>query len=152
MNDNELAELVEQTREKHEENKKEQREFLETLSEEEGSPVLEAKVNLVGDYTVTAKAKLNGRLMDKLSAIDERLERVDSGDERLYKASEAADDTAQLLDDLIVESDYNKELFYSAYHQEGLDILGEFIKEVLEGLQTARERKQGTADGFRKDE
>ena len=151
MNDNELADLVEETREKHEETKQEQEEFLNALEENEGKPTLETKVNLTGDYVVTAKADLNGELMDRLSHIDERLDNVTNGDGRLYEVSEAADDAAQLLDDLIVESQYNKELFYNAYERQGLEILVSFFAEIIEGLQSARERQHGVADGFRQD-
>jgi hypothetical protein len=89
--------------------------------------------------------------MDRLAHIDEKLDRVESGDERVYKASEAADDAAQLLADLVDSPQYNKALFYKTYEQQGLEILGEFIERIFEGLQNARERREGIADGFRQE-
>jgi len=154
MSDNpgmDVEELVEETNERYEEQQEAQEAFLETVAEEEGTETLETTVNLVGDYTAPVSAKLDGRLMDKLSHIDERLESIESGESRIYELSEVADDAAQLLADLIDDTEYNKETFYKVYEQEGLDVLGQFIETVFEGLENARERNRGAADGFRKE-
>jgi len=147
MSDQQIAELVEQTNEKYQQAQEEQEAFLETVAEEEGAEVLEAQVNLVGDYVVTATAKLDGKLMDRLAHIDERLGETD--ETRLYEVPEAADDASQLLADLIEEEQYHKEKFYQVYQEQGLEALGTFLERIFEGLENARERKRGVADGFR---
>lgn len=151
MTSDKPPELVQKAREQRQQRQEEQEDFLEAVAKEEGIEPLETTVTLVGDYTVTVTARLDGQLMDRLAHIDEKLDRVEAGDERVYKASEAADDAAQLLADLVDDPEYNKELFYRTYEQQGLDIIGDFIETIFEGLQNARERRQGTADGFRQE-
>lgn len=145
------AELIQETNAKYEERRREQREFLDTVSEEEGAEVLETKCNLMGDYTVNLKAKLNGELMDHMGSVDARLERLENEEGRAYEFSEVADETSQILADAIDDSGWPKSLFYEVYEDEGLEPLGEMLSRVFESLREERERRHGTADGFRKD-
>lgn len=146
----EAADLILEAEQQYQENLAEQEAFLETVAEEEGAEVLETQCNLIGEYTVPLKAKLNGELMDKLSAIDGELERLQSGDAKFYELSEAADRACQLLADLIDDTDYHKDKFYAVYESEGLEPLGTMIGRCFESLMKERERRLGAADGFRK--
>ncbi len=144
-------ELAEEARKEKQQADQEHQEFLDTVAEEEGAEILETSCNLIGEYVVPLKAKMNGELMDRLGRIDARLERLESEDARAYELSDAADDAAQLLADLINDPEYHKELFYDVYEAEGLDALGTFIQTVFESLKEERKRRRGAADGFRQD-
>jgi len=146
------AQLAAETDDKFEDNREKQDEFLDTVAEEEGAEVLETTCNLVGDYTVPIKAKLDGELMDAMGRIDGRLERLGNEDARAYEISETADEVAQLLADVIDDSEWHKSLFYEVYENEGLRPLGSMLERAFESLKDERERRQGVADGFRPDE
>ncbi|QAS68869.1 hypothetical protein HFTV1-gp36 [Haloferax tailed virus 1] len=146
----EAADLILEAEQQYQENLAEQEAFLETVAEEEGAEVLETQCNLIGEYTVPLKAKLNGELMDKLGEIDSRIEHIQSGDGRMYEFGEVADRAAQLLADVIDDESWHKEKFYQAYESEGLAPLGTMISRVIDSLKTEKERRMGAADGFRK--
>jgi hypothetical protein len=97
---------------------------------------------------VTLEARLNGELIDKLGKVQERLENAES-DERLYDVTEAADDASQLLADVVVNPEYDKETFYRVYEGLGLEDLGKMLRRAFEALKTERERLSGDAEGFR---
>lgn len=143
------ADLALDAKETYEDHRAEQEAFLETVAEEEGAEVLETECNLIGDYTVPLKAKLSGEIMDRMGALDDRLERLQAGEARAYEISETADEVSQLLADVIDSSDWHKEKFYAAYESEGLDPLGVMLERAFESLKAERERRRGTADGFR---
>lgn len=147
----EAADLILEAEQQYQENLAEQEEFLETVAEEEGAEVLETQCNLIGDYTVPLKAKLNGEIMDRMGALDDRLERLNAGEARAYEISETADEVSQLLADVINDESWHKEKFYAAYQAEGLDPLGVMLERAFKSLKQERERRQGTADGFRKE-
>jgi len=145
----EAGALILEAEEQLQQNRAEQEKFLETVAEEEGAEVLETECNLIGDYTVPLKAKLSGEIMDRMGALDDRLERLQAGEARAYEISETADEVSQLLADVIDSADWHKEKFYAAYESEGLDPLGVMLERAFESLKTERERRQGAADGFR---
>jgi len=145
-----VEELVEETNDRYQEQQEAQEEFLQAVSKEEGAEVLETTVTLVGDYTVDVSAKLSGRLNDRIGHIQERAEAAQENG-RVYEISEVADDAAQLLSDLIDNSEYTKAMFYSIYEREGLDVLGQFAETIFNGLEAEKDRRRGTADGFRKE-
>lgn len=146
------AELAAETDEKFEDNREKQDEFLDTVAEEEGAEVLETKCNLVGDYTVPIKAKLDGELMDAMGRIDGRLERLGNEDARAYEISETAKEVSNLLADVIDDDEWHASMFYEAYENEGLQPLGGMLERAFEALKDERERRQGVADGFRQNE
>jgi len=143
------ADLALDAKESHEENLQEQEEFLDTVAEEEGAEVLETKCNIIGDYVVPLKAKLDGELMDAMGRIDARLERLQNEEGRAYEFSETADEASQLLADAIDDAEWHKSKFYKAYENEGLKPLGVMLDRVFTVLKEERERRRGTADGFR---
>ena len=145
------AELIQETHDQYEQNRQEQEAFLETVAEEEGAEVLETKCNIIGEYTVPLQAKLSGEIMDRMGALDDRLERLEAGEARAYEISETADEVSQLLADVIDEPTWDKRKFYEAYESEGLEPLGTMLERVFESLKQERERRRGTADGFRSD-
>lgn len=143
------AELIQETNEKYQERKEEQAEFLDAVAEEEGEPPLETQCNLIADYTVPLRAKLNGEIMDKMGAVDARLERLENEQGRAYEISETADTVAQLLADVIDDPEWHKDKFYAVYESEGLDPLGLMLERAFEQLKEEKERRDGSADGFR---
>jgi len=147
----EAGELILEANEQYQERKAEQEAFLETVAEEEGAETLETPCELMGEYTVTVRATLDGDLMDRMSRLDERMERFESGDARGYEISETADEIAQLLADVIDGGTWDKATFYEAYRREGLDPLGVMLERVFTALQAERERRSGAADGFRQE-
>jgi len=142
------ADLALDAKESHEENLQEQEEFLDTVAEEEGAEVLETKCNIIGDYTVPLRAKLDGELMDAMGRIDARLERLQNEEGRAYEFSETADEVSQLLSDVIDDPEWHKSKFYAAYESEGLEPLGVMLQRAFESLKKERERRRGAADGF----
>lgn len=145
------ADLAKQTDQKFQQSQEEQEEFLDTVAEEEGAEILETTCNLVGEYTVPLRAKLNGDLMDAMGRIDARLERLEGEEGRAYEISETADDVCQLLEDVIDDPEWHKSKFYAAYESEGLKPIGTMLERAFESLKAERERRRGAADGFRKD-
>ena len=143
------ADLALDAKESFEQSREEQEAFLETVAEEEGAEVLETQCNLIGDYTVPLKAKLDGDLMDAMGRIDDRLQRLQGKQGRAYEITETADEVSQLLADVIDDPEWHKSKFYQAYQSEGLDPLGVMLERACESLKQERERRNGTADGFR---
>ena len=143
------ADLALDAKESFEQSREEQEAFLETVAEEEGAEVLETQCNLIGDYTVPLKAKLDGDLMDAMGRIDDRLQRLQGKQGRAYEINETADEVSQLLADVIDDPEWHKSKFYAAYQSEGLDPLGVMLERAFESLKQERERRNGTADGFR---
>lgn len=145
----EAADLILEADEQLRQNRAEQQEFLDTVSEEEGAEVLETQCNLVGEYTVPLQAKLDGELMDAMGRIDDRIERIEQGEARAYEIGETADEVSQLLADVIDDAEWHKDLFYQVYRDEGVRPLGNMLERAFDALKTERERRRGTADGFR---
>ena len=143
------ADLALDAKESFEQSREEQEAFLETVAEEEGAEVLETQCNLIGDYTVPLKAKLDGDLMDAMGRIDDRLQRLQGKQGRAYEITETADEVSQLLADVIDDPEWHKSKFYQAYQSEGLDPLGVMLERAFNSLKQERERRNGTADGFR---
>ena len=144
------GELILEADEQYQQNKAEQEAFLETVAQEEGAEVLETTCNLVGEYVVDIKAKLSGDIMDRMGALDDRVERIDAGEARAYEISETADGVAQLLADVIDDKTYTKEKFYAVYQSEGLQPLAVMLERVFTSLKEEKERREGVANGFRK--
>ena len=143
------ADLALDAKESFEQSREEQEAFLETVAQEEGAEVLETQCNLIGDYTVPLKAKLDGDLMDAMGRIDDRLQRLQGKQGRAYEITETADEVSQLLADVIDDPEWHKSKFYAAYQSEGLDPLGVMLERAFESLKLERKRRNGTADGFR---
>ena len=143
------ADLAQDAKESFEQSREEQEAFLETVAQEEGAEVLETQCNLIGDYTVPLKAKLDGDLMEAMGRIDDRLQRLQGKQGRAYEITETADEVSQLLADVIDDPEWHKSKFYAAYQSEGLDPLGVMLERAFESLKQERERRNGTADGFR---
>ena len=143
------ADLALDAKESFEQSREEQEAFLETVAQEEGAEVLETQCNLIGDYTVPLKAKLDGDLMDAMGRIDDRLQRLQGKQGRAYEITETAEEVSQLLADVIDDPEWHKSKFYAAYQSEGLDPLGVMLERAFNSLKQERERRNGTADGFR---
>jgi hypothetical protein len=97
---------------------------------------------------VPVRAKLSGEVMERMEALDERMQKLDTGDARV---SETADEVSQLLADLIDDPEYNKQLFYDVYRKNNLNELSGLLETVFTALKEERKRRRGAADGFRKD-
>jgi hypothetical protein len=81
--------------------------------------------------------------------IEETLEAVEAEEEGTYRISEVADEASQLLADTVQDSGLDKEAFYIAYSEEGIDELGKMIENVFESIEKEVEKQRGSADGFR---
>jgi len=152
MTDDELPsaeELIEETNERYEAAQERKEEFLETVKDDSDEEVVETSCNLVGDMVVDIRAKRNGELIDRMGHIEETLEAVEAEEEGTYRISEVADEASQLLADTVQDSGLDKEAFYIAYSEEGIDELGKMIENVFESIETEVERIKGASDGFR---
>lgn len=126
-----------------------QAELLDSLSEEHGTERVQTPVTLAGDVTGTVDVELNGELMDRFGVMEERLEELEDGERGLYRIGEAAEDVSQLLADMLVEPEYNKEFFYGVYEDTNLNAVGALLERVSEAIEDERERMAGAAEGFR---
>jgi hypothetical protein len=142
-------ELVETADQKYQESQEQQQAFLDQVADEEGAEVLETKCNIVTGFTVPLKAKLSGEILDRMGALEDRLERMESGEAHAYEIGETADAISQILADVIDDPQWHKQKFYAVYEAEGLEPLGVMTERVFESLRDERERRRGTADGFR---
>ena len=147
--DQKAADLVQEAQRDYEQAREEQQEVLSAVAEEEGAEVLETQCNIAGDHTVPLKAKLNGKVLDQMSRLDARVERFEDGEARMYEVSETADETSQLLGDVIDDPAWDKDTFYGFYEKEGIGGLGTMLSRVFDSLIKERERRQGAAEGFR---
>jgi len=145
----EAGELILEANEELEQRRAEQEAFLETVEEETDAPVVETPCNIIGDYTVDIRAELDGELTDRLGEMEARLERVDAGEGHAYDITEVADETSQMLADLITDPTWDKETFYEAYERTGHEALLEMFTEVFNAIKSERERQEGAAEGFR---
>ena len=143
------ADLILEANESLEQRRAEQEAFLETVEEETDAPVVETTCNILADYTVDVTARLDGELTDRLGEMEARLERVDAGEGHAYDISEVADETSQMLADLIDDETWDKPTFYEAYERTGVEPLLEMFEEVFDSIKTERERMEGVAEGFR---
>jgi len=145
----EAGELILEANEELEQRRAEQEAFLETVEEETDAPVVETPCNIIGDYTVDIRAELDGELTDRLGEMEARLERVDAGEGHAYDITEVADETSQMLADLITDPTWDKETFYEAYERTGHEALLEMFTEVFNAIKSERERQEGATEGFR---
>jgi len=143
------GELILEANEEYQKRKAEQEAFLETVEEETDAPLVETPCNIIGDYTVDIRAKLDGELTDRLGEMEARLERVDAGEGHAYDISDVADETSQMLADLITDPTWDKSTFYEAYERTGIEPLLEMFEEVFTAIKNERERQTGAAEGFR---
>lgn len=144
------AQLAQDAKESYEVQKQEQQEFLDTVAEEEGAEVLETTCNLIGDYTVPLKAKMNGDLMDRMAGVQAQGKQIEANpNEEAHKTPEVVDRMCQILADLIDDAEWNKEKFYAAYRSEGWQPIMKMLNRAFESLEGERERREGAADGFR---
>jgi len=141
--------LQQEAQQDYQEQRQEQEEFLQTVKEEEGADTLETECNIVGDYVVPLKAKLDGALLDEMGEMDARLERLQEGEGRAYEFGEAADRASQMLADVINSPEWRKDTFYKSYEEEGLEPLGAMLERAFESLKAEKERQEGAAEGFR---
>ena len=145
----EAADLILEADEQLQERRAEHEEFLDTVAAEEGAEVLETSVNLIGEYVVDVRVKIDGELTDRMAHMESRIKRATSGEGSMIDVSETADDVAQLLADMVDDPGWSKAKFYAAYEAEGLDPLGVMLQRIMESVEQERERRHGTAEGFR---
>lgn len=134
----------------------EQTDILDAISDEHGGDVIETTVSITPEHTATVRSKFGGRLLDRMGTIEDRMDRWEAYDDSdphadappISDISHTARDMAALLADLIVEDEYDEDLFYGVYEAENLEALGDLFKRVTEALQRERERQAGAVDGF----
>jgi len=146
--DERRKELIKKTRARHEEAQEEIEEFHEAISEESDAEVLETKYNVAGDIVIDVSAKQNGELMDRMGAVEQKLERVEQEEAGVYRVTEAAEEAAQIMADLTDNPEYTKDVWYEVYRTEGLEELGKKLRGAFEAIQNEGERLRGAADGF----
>jgi hypothetical protein len=140
--------LVDEAREGHQDAIDERESFLSALRESEGADSIDTQVALVGDHSVSVSVTLNGAFIRRLSQVEERVDAVEQ-DGRLSDVNDAALDVAEILADVIVDEAYDKGTFIQVYESEGIEVLGNLLTKVFEGVKRERERRRGAADGFR---
>jgi len=143
------AELMQEAEQEYQQKREEQQAVLDTVAEEDGADVLETTCNIAGDHTVPLKAKLNGKVLDQMGALEARFEDFEDGNVKGYEIGETADDMAQMLADVVDSPEWDKQTFYGLYEKEGLEPIGKLLIRALNSLLKERERQQGAAEGFR---
>ena len=146
------ADLALAAKDDYEEAQAEQEEFLNTVAEEEGEAPIETECNIIGEYTVPVRAKMNGELIDRMSAVQAQGKRIERDPEAEgHKMSEVADEMCQVLADVINDPEWTKRKFYQAYRAEGPEPILTMLDRVFDSLKKEKERMEGRADGFRTD-
>lgn len=150
--DERAADLALDAAESYQEKQAEQKEFLDTVAEEEGEAPIETECNLIGDYTVPIRAKMNGKLIDRMSAVQAQGKRIENNPEAEgHKITEVADEMCQVLADLIDDPEWDKRTFYQAYREEGPTPVLNMLDRAFDSLKKEKKRMEGRADGFRPD-
>jgi len=145
------AALAEDAREGHRDAIEERESFLSALRESEGRQSLETQVTLVDGHSVSVSVTLNGAFIRRLSNIERAVESVDD-DATISDVNDAALDVAEILGEVIVDDAYDKSTFVQVYESEGIEVLGNLLTKVFEGVKRERQRRRGAADGFRPQE
>jgi hypothetical protein len=144
----EAGELILEAEQQYQQNQAEQAEFMKSVAEESGEETLETKCE-IGGHTVPVSATFNGELMDQMGALEDRVNRIEAGDAGVQDISDTADKLSQLLADIINDDEATKRGFYKTYQEHGIGPLSEMLETVFGSLKQERERRRGTADGFR---
>lgn len=147
----EAADLILEAEQQLQENRAKQEEFLDAVADEYEVEVIETECNIVGDHTVSLKATLDGELMDEIGGFLERLEEISDEGAKPGETSEIARRVSEMLADLIEEDAWTADTFYTAYERTTLDALGDMLLTAFDSLSKERERRRGTADGFREE-
>jgi len=131
------------------ETRERQQAFMDALRDSGGDDAMTVETELLPDFPITVSTRLDGDIIDRLGAIDKKLESVEDEDARAYVISDAARDAASILSDVIVDDEYSMSLFMNVYKQQGLEALGEFLQTVFTAVRDAQEERHEVAESFR---
>lgn len=115
---------------------------LDALKSEHGGEVVETNVELGTDLEATIKVKLNGQLLKKMGKVDDHFEKLSDYD---YAAREICNIVAGML----VEEEYDEELFYQLYLDEGEKPLMQVIDSVFGAIREEQKQRREGVDQFR---
>lgn len=142
MSDNpdKRQELIERARQHKQELEEEQERILESIQDEHGGDVIETDVEITKDHTATVRTKVNGDLINRMSYVEEQLSDMEDG-EMFTGIENTMDQAAAILGDVVVDSEFDKSLFYAVYESDGPDALGTIALRVFEAIGEGLDRK-----------
>jgi len=143
------ASLIAEAGEVAQETRSKQSAFMDALRDSDDDDAFVVETELLPDFPITVSTRLDGHIIDRLGAIDRKLESVEDDDARAYIISETARDAASILADVIVDDEYDMSLFMNVYKQQGLEALGEFLQTVFTAVREAQEERRDAAESFR---
>ena len=151
--ENDRDALIREVKQKAREKEQASSELVEAVADDYKAPVAETKFS-VGEgnaITLDIRQRLHGDFIDRLENIEARVSKFEADpeehDTRLI--GDTAEDAAELLADMTVDSRFDKSAFYDVYRKEGLDALGVYLESAGEAIEREVKRQQGEADGFR---
>jgi len=145
-------ELIEEANESYEERKEKQKKIVDDISQDHGGEHIQTKCEIAPGYTVDIDVQVNGRFVEKMASVEELTKRVENGEDTAMGASEIMDKAAQLLADVVDNSDWDKDLFYNIYLDSSPDVLGGMFEAVGGAINRERKRKEEGIGGFRQNE
>jgi hypothetical protein len=142
------ARLVGEANELAKDVEREHRDFIDAIrKQQDGSNT--TTVTLVEGFEVECNTQLDGRILDALSDMESDIRAAQEGDATMSVVKDTAHKTAYLLSDIIVDDEYDHELFLHVYREEGIEVLGTFLERIFTAIGEVKESQQEAADGFR---
>jgi len=142
------ADLILEADAQLQENRQEQHELLDAVSEEDGAPLLQTKCNIHG-IVVPVSGRLTGEFVERVEGLDAEAKRRADGESDKTGVSDIIRELATIIDELIDDPELTADGVYQTYINEGVGPVRTILENVMQSLQEEEERVQGTADGFR---
>lgn len=123
-------------------------EFVQSLKEEHGGNEVETEVQLADDITVTARVDFSKEFVDRMREIQS--EASEAAEAESIKDFDAAMwDAARVLDEIVVEEEYDAPKFYDVYAEGDAILLAKIAKLILENVKEEASEVVDGMDGFR---
>ena len=139
---------VSSAQEAYADRKQTQREFLDALGEENEPERIQTPVELAQGVTATVEVELTGAFLDRLAELSELTDGTE--EESLSDLPTVARSICNLLADVTTDPSLTSTFFYTqVYRDFEPGILLEMLENVIDNVESERERERGRADGFR---
>jgi hypothetical protein len=123
--------------------------LIAAIRDEQGGETPSTEVTLADGFTVDVTTRLDGALLNRLSQMEQDLERAQKGEGGIAAVQEISERAATLLADLVLDEDYDQALFLAVYEAEGLDAIGTFLQRIFNAIAEVKQEEREAADGFR---
>jgi len=143
------AELVDGAKDLAADAERQRSSLIAAIRKEQGGDTPSTEVTLADGFTVDVRTRLDGALLNRLSDMEQDLLEAEKGKGGITAVKETGEQAAELLAELVLDQDYDKELFLAVYEAEGLDAIGTFLERIFGAIAEVKEQEREAADGFR---